>query len=221
MAFVNRSLEPATLFSLTPVIPVIVINSLAEARPLAEAILAGGVNVLEVTLRTPIALEAIHLLRQQLPEVFVGAGTVTNSHQLQQCVDAGAEFALSPGLTRELLEAGKAASIPFIPGVSSISELMEGVGLGYNHFKLFPAEVVGGVNLLKAIYGPFKDAHFCPTGGINARNFVDYLSLPNVNCVGGSWIVAEPLIKEGNWLEITSRCLSAVNEAIEAGVFAH
>jgi 2-dehydro-3-deoxyphosphogluconate aldolase / (4S)-4-hydroxy-2-oxoglutarate aldolase len=221
MACVNGLLQPAILFSLTPVVPVIVINSLEEVLPLAQAILAGGINVLEITLRTPVAIEAIHLIRQELPEARVGAGTVTTPNQLQQCIDAGAEFALSPGLTKELLAAGKEASIPLIPGVSSISELMEAIGLGYSHFKFFPAEVAGGITMLKAIYGPFKEVRFCPTGGINARNFVDYLSLPNVHCVGGSWIVAEELIKQGNWREITSRCVSAVTQAIEAKVFPH
>jgi 2-dehydro-3-deoxyphosphogluconate aldolase / (4S)-4-hydroxy-2-oxoglutarate aldolase len=213
MAFENWQLQPDTLFAQGPVVPVIVIKDLADAVPMAKALLAGGIKVLEVTLRTPVALDAIRLLAQEVPDAIVGAGTVTTAAQLQQVVDAGAKFAISPGLTRELLQAGKDAAIPLIPGIASISELMEGTGLGYTHFKFFPAEAAGGVKTLKSIHGPFADIRFCPTGGINESNFRDYLALPNVKCVGGSWIVPDEAVAAKDWAKITQLCQTAVAQA--------
>lgn len=210
MAFENWQLQPETLFNQGPVVPVIVVKDLADAVPMAKALVAGGIKVLEVTLRTPIALDAIRLLAKEVPDAIVGAGTITTPEQLQQCIAAGAKFAISPGLTRELLQAGKDASIPLIPGIASISELMEGVSLGYSHFKFFPAEAAGGVKALKSIYGPFADVCFCPTGGINDSNFMDYLALPNVKCVGGSWIVPDDAIIQKDWQRITQLCQAAV-----------
>jgi 2-dehydro-3-deoxyphosphogluconate aldolase/(4S)-4-hydroxy-2-oxoglutarate aldolase len=213
MAFENWQLQPGTLFDQGPVVPVIVIKDLADAVPMAKALLAGGIKVLEVTLRTPVALDAIRLLAAEVPDAIVGAGTVTTAVQLQQVVDAGAKFAISPGLTRELLQAGKDAVIPLIPGIASISELMEGTGLGYSHFKFFPAEAAGGVKTLKSIYGPFADIRFCPTGGINEKNFLEYLALPNVKCVGGSWIVPDDAVAAKDWPRITELCKAAVAQA--------
>lgn len=213
MAFENWQLQPGTLFEQGPVVPVIVIKDLADAVPMAKALLAGGIKVLEVTLRTPVALEAIRLLAQEVPDAIVGAGTVTTAAQLQQVVEAGAKFAISPGLTRELLQAGKDCSIPLIPGIASISELMEGTGLGYSHFKFFPAEAAGGVKTLKSIHGPFADIRFCPTGGINEKNFLEYLALPNVKCVGGSWIVPDDAVASKDWDRITQLCQAAVAQA--------
>ena len=213
MAFENWQLQPDTLFDLGPVVPVIVIKDLADAVPMAKALVAGGIKVLEVTLRTPVALDAIRLLAQEVPEAVVGAGTVTTAAQLQQVVDAGAKFAISPGLTRELLQAGKDCAIPLIPGIASISELMEGTGLGYTHFKFFPAEAAGGVKTLKSIHGPFADIRFCPTGGINEKNFLEYLALPNVKCVGGSWIVPDDAVAAKDWDRITGLCKTAVAQA--------
>lgn len=210
MAFENWQLQPDSLFAQGPVVPVIVIKDLDDAVPMAKALLAGGIKVLEVTLRTPVALEAIALLAKQVPEAIIGAGTVTTPAQLQQCIDAGAKFAISPGLTRELLQAGKDAAIPLIPGIASISELMEGTGLGYTHFKFFPAEAAGGVKTLKSIHGPFSDIRFCPTGGINEKNFLEYLALPNVKCVGGSWIVPDEAVAAKDWARITRLCEEAV-----------
>lgn len=215
MAFENWQLQPGTLFEQGPVVPVIVIKDLADAVPMAKALLAGGIKVLEVTLRTPVALDAIRLLSTEVPDAIVGAGTVTTAAQLQQVVDAGARFAISPGLTRELLQAGKDAAIPLIPGIASISELMEGTGLGYTHFKFFPAEAAGGVKTLKSIHGPFSDIRFCPTGGINEKNFKEYLALPNVKCVGGSWIVPDDAVAAKDWQRITSLCQAAVAEAAQ------
>lgn len=209
MAFEHWQLQPAAIFSHATIIPVIVIQDLAQAVPLANALLAGGIKVLEITLRTPVAMDAIRLLRQEVPDAIVGAGTVTSPAQLAQCIEAGAEFAISPGLTCELLQAGKEANIPLIPGIMSISELMQGRALGYRYFKFFPAEAAGGVNMLKSIYGPFPDVFFCPTGGINQKNAHDYLELPNVSCVGGSWILPNEAIKQGQWSKITALCLAA------------
>jgi len=213
MSFANWQLQPDTLFAQGPVVPVIVIKDLSQAVPLAKALLAGGIKVLEVTLRTPVALDAIALLAKEVPDAIVGAGTVTTPEQLQKVIDAGARFAISPGLTRELLAAGKDAAIPLIPGIASISELMEGTGVGYTHFKFFPAEAAGGVKTLKSIHGPFSDIRFCPTGGINEKNFQEYLALPNVKCVGGSWIVPDDAIANGDWQRITDLCKEAVAKA--------
>ncbi|MAD74372.1 MAG: keto-deoxy-phosphogluconate aldolase [Rheinheimera sp.] len=215
MAFENWQLQPAELFAQGAVVPVIVIKDLADAVPMAKALLAGGIKVLEVTLRTPVALDAIKLLAEQVPEAIVGAGTVTTATQLEQVIAAGAKFAISPGLTRELLQAGKDSVIPLIPGIASISELMEGTGLGYTHFKFFPAEAAGGVKTLKSIYGPFSDIRFCPTGGINEKNYLEYLALPNVSCVGGSWIVPDTAVTEKNWFMITELTRVAVERAIQ------
>jgi 2-dehydro-3-deoxyphosphogluconate aldolase/(4S)-4-hydroxy-2-oxoglutarate aldolase len=216
MSFPNWTTQPASIFAQGPVVPVIVIKDLSTAVPLAKALLAGGIRVLEVTLRTPVALDAIALLSRDVPDAIVGAGTVTTPEQLAQVIDAGAKFAISPGLTRELLHAGKAATIPLIPGIASISELMEGTGLGYSHFKFFPAEAAGGVKTLKSIHGPFSDIRFCPTGGINEKNFLEYLALPNVSCVGGSWIVPDDAIASGDWDRITQLCRDAVQKSQNA-----
>jgi len=214
MAFTNWQLQPSVLFAMGPVVPVIVIKDLDDAVPLARALLAGGIKVLEVTLRTPAALEAIKLIAEQVPEAVVGAGTVTNAEQLQAVIAAGAKFAISPGMTRELLQAGKEAAIPLIPGIASISELMEGMGLGYTHFKFFPAEAAGGTKTLKSIYGPFADIRFCPTGGINEQNYREYLALPNVSCVGGSWIVPDNAIANKDWHKVTELTAKAVAAAL-------
>lgn len=189
MESTNKTLTPELLFKMGPIIPVIVINELKQAIPLAESLVRDGIKVLEITLRTPVALDAIREIRRAVPDAITGAGTVLNPKQLEQCIEAGAQFALSPGMTPNLLQAAQTQSIPFIPGISSVSELMYGLELGFTHFKFFPAEASGGIPALKAIHGPFPNARFCPTGGINQSNYQAYLSLPNVDCVGGSWVV--------------------------------
>ena len=186
-----------------PIIPVLVIHKVEDALPIAEALLAADVKVLEVTLRTPAALDAISLIAKELPEAIIGSGTVTNRHQLQQSVDAGAKFALSPGLTKNLLQAGCEGSIALIPGISSVSELMDAADFGYDHLKFFPAEASGGVNAIKAISGPFPNIKFCPTGGVNLKNIRDYLALPTVTCCGGSWLVPNNVVENKDWSAIT------------------
>ena len=194
---------PKELFAMGPIVPVLVINKVADALPIAEALLAANIKVLEATLRTPAALDVISIIAKELPEAVVGSGTVTNRQQLQQSVDAGAKFAISPGLTTDLLQAGNEGEIALIPGISSISDLMDASDLGYDHLKFFPAEASGGVNAIKSIGGPFPDITFCPTGGINLKNIRDYLALPNVACCGGSWLVPNSAVENKNWSEIT------------------
>jgi len=199
----NWQIMPKDIFNMGPIVPVLVINNVAEALPIAEALLTAGVKVLEVTLRTPAALDVINTIARELPEAIIGSGTVTNRQQLQQSYDAGAKFAISPGLTKDLLQAGNESNIALIPGISSISELMDGADYGYDHLKFFPAEASGGVNAIKSIGGPFPDIRFCPTGGINLNNVRDYLALPNVVCCGGSWLVSSEIVENKNWSEIT------------------
>jgi len=184
-----------------PVMPVVELPTIDKALPLAEALLAGGVKTIELTLRTDCALEAISLLRQQAPELKVGAGTIKNVAQYHQAVDAGSEFVISPGLTPDMLSLGQ-QEIPLIPGVMTASEVMTAMDAGFKALKLFPA-AVGGPTLLKGLYGPFSEMVFCPTGGISLSNMHDYLSLPNVHCVGGSWIAPKNLIAESDWAAIT------------------
>ncbi|KTC68930.1 2-deydro-3-deoxyphosphogluconate aldolase/4-hydroxy-2-oxoglutarate aldolase [Legionella birminghamensis] len=197
-------LSAAEVFSASALIPVIVINELHSALPLAEALWAGGIRIMEITLRSDAALEAIHLLSREMQSMLIGAGTVLNASQLEQAEAAGAAFALSPGSTPDLLAAGAASSIPLIPGVSNVSDIMLAMDAGYSHFKFFPAAAIGGTAALKSIYGPLPGAVFCPTGGINETNCLDYLALPNVQCVGGSWIVPEKAVHERDWPLITA-----------------
>lgn len=201
---------PSEIFATGPIVPVLVINKVEDALPIAEALLAADVKVLEVTLRTPSALDVISIIAKELPEAIVGTGTVTNRHQLQQSVDAGAKFAISPGLTQDLLQAGNESEIALIPGIASISELMVAGDLGYDHLKFFPAEASGGVNAIKSIGGPFPDITFCPTGGINLNNVRDYLALSNVACCGGSWLVPNSAVESKDWSAITK----LANEAL-------
>lgn len=202
-ALKNWQIMPKELFAMGPIVPVLVIDKVADALPIAEALLAANIKVLEVTLRTPAALDVISIIAKELPEAIVGSGTVTNRQQFQQSIDAGAKFAISPGLTKDLLQAGNEGEIALIPGISSISDLMDASDLGYDHLKFFPAEASGGVNAIKSIGGPFPDITFCPTGGINLKNIRNYLALSNVACCGGSWLVPNSAVENKNWSEIT------------------
>ncbi|WP_298197060.1 bifunctional 4-hydroxy-2-oxoglutarate aldolase/2-dehydro-3-deoxy-phosphogluconate aldolase [Novosphingobium sp.] len=177
-----------TIMRTAPVIPVLVIEDLAHAAPMAEALVAGGLRVLEVTLRTACAIEAIRIMRE-VPDAIVGAGTVLNPADLDKSLAAGAEFIVSPGLTPALGQAAVASSVPFLPGTANAADIMLGLDLGLTHFKFFPAETSGGIPALKALTGPFPMARFCPTGGISLATAPNWLALEPVLCVGGSWIV--------------------------------
>ena len=193
--------------------PVLVINDVEKAVPLAKALMAGGIKVLEVTLRTPVAIDVISTIAKEVPDALIGAGTVTNAQQLKAVTDAGAKFAISPGMTADLLKAGMDGDIPLIPGISSTSDLMKGKDAGYTHMKFFPAEASGGVKAIKSISGPFPETVFCPTGGIGPNNYNEYLALPNVRCVGGSWLAPDDAIKNGDWDRITDLAKEAVANA--------
>lgn len=200
----TTNLTAQQVMTATKVVPVIVVDSVEQALKLGKALVAGGVTVLEVTMRTPVALEAITALRKELPEAIVGAGTVCTRAQYKEAVEAGSQFIISPGMTADLLKAGNEYGVPYLPAVATISDILLGIEHGYDHFKFFPAEVNGGIKTLKAFAGPLSHIMFCPTGGIGPNNYKDYLALPNVLCVGGSWIVPTDLIKAEKWDEITA-----------------
>ncbi len=185
--------------ALAPVIPVLTFNSVEEALPIAEALIEGGLPVLEITLRTEAALASIQLLAERLPEAKIGAGTIATPAQYQQACDAGATFIVTPGSTCELLEKGLSSAVPLLPGIQTVSEMMEGLQRGYQRFKFFPATVAGGTPALKAYSGPFPDVRFCPTGGIRLETAPEFLSLGNVMCVGGSWLTPADLVAKGDW----------------------
>lgn len=187
-----------------PVIPVIVIEALAQAVPLAKALVAGGVRVLEVTLRTPVALAAIRAIAREVPEAIVGAGTLTRPEDFTEARDAGARFGVSPGLTPALVEAARESGLPLLPGVMTPSDVIAARLAGFRELKLFPAQQAGGVGMLKALAGPFPDATFCPTGGIAAETAPEFLALPNVACVGGSWLTPKAALAAGDWGAITA-----------------
>lgn len=186
-----------------PVIPVIVVDDLAHAVPLARALVEGGVRVLEVTLRTPVALQAIEAMARAVPEAIVGAGTLRTAADARAVKDAGAAFAVSPGFTEPLSAACRAVGLPLLPGVSSASEVMRANDAGHQFLKLFPATAVGGIALLKGLAGPFPDIAFCPTGGITLETAPQFLALPNVKVCGGSWLSPKDALQSGDWARIT------------------
>mgnify|MGYP003584748607 CR=1 FL=1 len=197
------AMNPLDIASHGPVIPVIVIDRLEDALPLARALLEGGVKVLEVTLRTAAGLPAIEAIARHLPEAVVGVGTVLNADDARRASEAGARFAVSPGYTSEVGSACKSLRLPLLPGVSTSGEIMMALADGLSFLKLFPAGAVGGIPLLKSWASPFGQVTFCPTGGINTTNAPRYLELPNVRCVGGSWLTTAQAVREGNWALIT------------------
>ncbi|NHB30731.1 bifunctional 4-hydroxy-2-oxoglutarate aldolase/2-dehydro-3-deoxy-phosphogluconate aldolase [Helicobacter pylori] len=198
------------VLQISPIVPVVVIENVKDAVPLAQSLIEGGIPIIEVTLRSSCALEAIELIAKNVPKMRVGAGTILNPTQLEQAQNRGAEFLISPGLTIKLLEHAKKKDMPLIPGVSSSSEVMQALELGYHALKFFPAEYCGGVKLLNAFNGPFKGVKFCPTGGISADNMRSYLNLENVLCVGGSWLTPKDLIQNKEWDKITEICKRAL-----------
>jgi 2-dehydro-3-deoxyphosphogluconate aldolase/(4S)-4-hydroxy-2-oxoglutarate aldolase len=190
------------ILRLSPVMPVVVIEEPAIAPDLARALLAGGLRTIEVTLRTPAALGAIEAIAHEVPGIAVGAGTVLSVEDLRAAANAGATFAISPGATPALLEAGVHAPIPYLPAVATASELMQGLAHGYHCFKFFPAGAAGGTGLLKSFAGPFPQARFCPTGGITQETVGTYLALPNVLCAGGSWLSPPEALAARDWAQI-------------------
>lgn len=192
-----------------PVVPVIAINDINSAVPLAQALVAGGIPVLEVTLRTACGLEAIRRIKAEVEGAIVGVGTVVTTNELHAAISAGSQFVITPGLTDGLLAAGSDCGVPFIPAIATVSELMRCQYAGLDTLKFFPAEAMGGAATLKAIAGPFPDVAFCPTGGIGLHNLADYLALASVLTVGGSWVCPEALIAQRNWPAITSLAAEA------------
>jgi 2-dehydro-3-deoxyphosphogluconate aldolase/(4S)-4-hydroxy-2-oxoglutarate aldolase len=188
------------------VIPVLTIERIEHAVPLARALVAGGVRILEMTLRTPVAVEAAKAMIAEVPEAIVGIGTVLNAADLSRAKSLGARFVVSPGATPELLDAAAAGDLPFMPGIATASELMQALARGFDLVKFFPAEQSGGISALRALGGPFPQARFCPTGGINESNAGAWLAEPNVVVVGGSWLCPAADIRSGNWSGITAIC---------------
>lgn len=190
------------------VIPVLVVKESQQAQPLAEALVAGGLTVLEVTLRTPAALEVIRLM-SEVPGSQVGAGTVLTLADVKAAKAAGAQFAVSPGATADLVKAAADEGLPLLPGAATASEVMRLLELGVDTLKFFPAEAAGGVAMLKSLYGPLPKVRFCPTGGITEQTAANYLALPNVMCVGGSWVTPDHLVQAGNWSAIQALAQAA------------
>ena len=189
---------------LAPVVPVLVIEDPDTAVPLAEALVAGGLRALEITLRTPAALGAIEAISNAVPDAVVGVGTLRCASDVDDAVRAGARFGVSPGLSGAIIDAAQAAALPLLPGVATPSEAMAAAERGFDLLKFFPAEANGGPSVLKAWTGPLSGLAFCPTGGVTAENAIDYLSLPNVICVGGSWVAPQPAIRSRDWDRITA-----------------
>ena len=192
-----------------PVVPVLAIDRIEQAAPLARALVEAGLPVLEVTLRTPVALDAIRRIRIEVPTAIVGAGTVLTAADLAAVEEAGAAFAIAPGATPALYAAALTSGVPFLPGIATASELMAGMELGYTRFKFFPAEAAGGVNALRGFAGPFAQVRFCPTGGIDAAKAPAYLALKNVITVGGSWMVPADALAAGDWVRIRALAKAA------------
>ncbi|WP_031476445.1 bifunctional 4-hydroxy-2-oxoglutarate aldolase/2-dehydro-3-deoxy-phosphogluconate aldolase [Streptomyces bicolor] len=188
-----------SVLDLAPVVPVVVIEDASDAVPLARALVAGGLPAIEVTLRTPAALDAVRAIAGEVPEAVVGAGTVVTPEQVTASVAAGARFLVSPGWTDVLLEAMRASGVPFLPGVSTVSEVVALLERGVREMKFFPAQAAGGTAYLKSIAGPLPQARFCPTGGIGPANAAEYLSLPNVGCVGGTWMLPADAVAGRDW----------------------
>ncbi|MGP4049298.1 bifunctional 4-hydroxy-2-oxoglutarate aldolase/2-dehydro-3-deoxy-phosphogluconate aldolase [Streptomyces sp. 2A115] len=213
----HSSSLPSSVLDLAPVLPVVVIDDVADAVPLARALVAGGLPAIEVTLRTPVALDAIRAIADGVPGAVVGAGTVITPAQVVDTVAAGARFLVSPGWTDVLLDAMAAAGVPFLPGVSTTSEVVALLERGVSEMKFFPAQAAGGTAYLKALAGPLPQARFCPTGGISPGNAPEYLALPNVHCVGGSWMLPPDAVAARDW----ARVEALAREAAEMGHAPH
>ncbi|MDZ7823036.1 MAG: 2-dehydro-3-deoxy-phosphogluconate aldolase [Ahrensia sp.] len=193
------------------VIPVIVLDDVNHAVPLARALVAGGLPAIEITMRTPVALECIARVAAEVPEALVGAGTILNAKNFDEAVAAGSKFIVSPGLTADLVSAAKGHEVPLLPGSVTASEIMQAMAWGYTHLKFFPAEQAGGAQYLKSCASVFGAVKFCPTGGISVANANDYLSLANVLCVGGSWVAPKAMMQSGDWAGITALAKAAAH----------
>lgn len=202
------------IMNTSPVIPVMVINNVEQAVPLAHALVESGLKVLEITLRTPAALESIQAIKAEVPDAIVGAGTIIDSRTLQQSIAAGAEFLVSPGVTDSLLDEALASGVLLLPGVITPSEVMRLLERGITAMKFFPAQAAGGIPMLKAIGAPLPQVTFCPTGGVNPGNARDYLALANVACVGGSWMAPASLVDAEDWTEIKRLAVEAAAIAL-------
>jgi len=210
MTAATRQEQLAAIFKSATVIPVLTIERLEDAVPLARALVAGGVRVLEVTLRTPVAADAAKAMIAEVPEAIVGIGTILNADDLAKARVLGAKFGISPGATPELLKAAAASDLPFAPGIATASELMQALAAGFDLVKFFPAEQAGGIKALRALAGPFPNIRVCPTGGIGEANAASWLAEPNVVAVGGSWLCPAADIRSGDWAGITAMCARAM-----------
>lgn len=207
------TLSLETQLSATKILPVVTPYSAENTLGLAKAMLAGGINAIEITLRTDAAIDALIAVKEANLDMLVGVGTAINSEDILRVAGIGVDFVVSPGVTKGILDAAKETGVKLLPGVSGPSDMLLGFEYGLDLFKLFPAGALGGENMLKALHGPFPDIKFCPTGGVNPGNLADYLSLPNVVCVGGSWMVPSDLVKSENWDEITGICSAGMSIA--------
>jgi 2-dehydro-3-deoxyphosphogluconate aldolase/(4S)-4-hydroxy-2-oxoglutarate aldolase len=211
MTVLESALEK--ILKVSPVVPVVTIKKAEDAVPIAEALIAGGIKIIEITLRTTAGLKAIEEVSKRIPEMTVGAGTVSNPEQFKNAIGAGAQFVVSPGLTDKLASFAKTEKTPFLPGVATISEIMKARDYGFQYLKLFPASVVGGPAAIKQYSSLFSDVYFCPTGGISLGNMNEYLSIVNVVCVGGSWLTPESAVEAKNWNEVKRLSKQAVDHA--------
>jgi len=205
--------KPTSLLDVVPVIPVVVVQDPADAVPIARALVDGGLPAIELTLRTPAALEAIERIAAEVPDILLGAGTIVDTTQPKQAVAAGAQFLVSPGSTPSLRASMRDTGLPHLPGVATVSEVMTLLEDGYDEMKFFPAEAAGGADYLKAIHSPVPAARFCPTGGITPTNLAHYLKNPNVGCVGGSWLTPAEAIARQDWTTIASLAAAALELA--------
>jgi 2-dehydro-3-deoxyphosphogluconate aldolase/(4S)-4-hydroxy-2-oxoglutarate aldolase len=218
MTAVPKQAKITALFKQAVVIPVLTIEKVEHAVPLAKALVAGGVRTLEVTLRTDAAVAAARAIIAEVPDAIVGIGTILNAHDLARAIALGAKFGISPGLTPDLLKAAAASDLPFAPGIATASELMQALAAGFDTLKFFPAEQAGGIKALRSLAGPFPNVRFCPTGGIGEANAATWLAEPNVLCVGGSWLCPAADIRSGNWAGITAMCDRAMKSLKPASI---
>lgn len=214
---INQKITIAEILSLAPVIPVLAIADVDKAVPLARALVAGGLRVIEITLRTACALDAIRQIAESVDDAIVGAGTVLSPQDLEKAKHAGARFAVSPGATQSLLSAAQKGDLPFLPGVATPSEIIAALDQGFSHLKFFPAEAAGGIPMLKSFAGPFPGVVFCPTGGIREDNLEAYLALTNVACVGGTWLAPAEALASNNWEAVRALAERAMKLAEKTG----